>query len=202
MKPVVGLLFLALAAAVSPPTPPTFPLLFSINFTSTVFELGQVGNGTLFYNFVEQPTPQNPSWQAVANSLCPTGNVHAPCRYVFIDEGPSSKPAFWVVTDNFCCLAVETGPVIPKVLLSWTFWGTFDVMGVLCDNYYSLEGGVNNLNSFSIAHKDQRFVAMSRAGEGEFNATLLWQFTSGFQLGPPDPAMRVLPSFCKSSCAK
>jgi hypothetical protein len=154
----------------------------------------------------------------VENALCPTGNTHAPCRYVFIDSGPTQAPAFWVVTSNFCCLAVETGPVIPKVrargramlgsvlicakvLLSWTFWGTFDVVGVLCDNYYSLEGGVNNLNSFSVAHKDKRFVAMSRAGEGAFNATLLWQFTSGFDLAPPDPSLRALPSFCKSSCS-
>jgi hypothetical protein len=93
------------------------------------------------------------------------------------------------------------GSNLRQVLLSWTFWGTFDVMGVLCDNYYSLEGGVNNLNSFSVAHKDKRFVAMSRAGEGAFNATLLWQFTSGFDLAPPDPSLRALPSFCKSSCS-
>jgi hypothetical protein len=33
------------ATAVSPPTPPLFPLQFSINFTSTVFELDQIGNG-------------------------------------------------------------------------------------------------------------------------------------------------------------
>ncbi len=110
------------------------------------------------------------------------------------------SPAFWVVTDNFCCLAVETGPVIPKVLQSWTYWGTFDVMGTLCDNYYSLEGGVNNLNSFSVSHKDKRLIGMSRAGEGAFNATLLWQFTSDYQLGAPDPRLRVLPPFCKGPC--
>ncbi len=113
----------------APPTPPSFPLQFSINFTSvsgfcylfvvsdsniqTVFELGQVGNGTLFYNFVQSPTPSNPSWQVVHNDLCPTGNVNASCRYVFLDDG--AKQQFWVVTNNFCCLAVDTGPVIPGI---------------------------------------------------------------------------------------
>ena len=113
----MGLGFLVLfwtfsSATFVPPTPPVFPLQFSINFTSTVFELGQIGNGTLFYNFVEKPTEENPSWQVVHNDLCPTGNVLAPCRYVFLDDG--SKAQFWVVSDNFCCLAVDTGPVIPS----------------------------------------------------------------------------------------
>jgi hypothetical protein len=115
----------------------------------TVFELGQVGNGTLFYNFVQSPTPSNPSWQVVHNDLCPTGNVNAPCRYVFLDDG--AKQQFWVVTNNFCCLAVDTGPVIPgnkhflffllfliitfrkDVLKSWLYWGTFEIVGELCD---------------------------------------------------------------------
>ncbi len=101
------------AAAVSPPTPPLFPAQFTINFTSTVFELGLVGPGRLFYNFVDRPTVRNPSWQVVENALCPTGNVNISCRYVFLDDG--EKAAFWVVSATFCCLAVETGPVLPQV---------------------------------------------------------------------------------------
>jgi hypothetical protein len=99
-------------SSMAPPTPPLFPLQFAINFTSTVFELNQVGNGTLFYNFVESPSIANPSWQVVVNELCPTGDVFAPCNYVFLDDGINAQ--FWVVTKTFCCLAVDTGPVIPS----------------------------------------------------------------------------------------
>lgn len=35
----------------------------------------------------------------------------------FLDDG--TKAEFWVVTDSFCCLAVDTGPVIPSELLGY-----------------------------------------------------------------------------------
>ena len=188
-------------ASTSTPTPPDFPLSFALNFTSTVFELDQVGPGTLFYSFQKSPTPEQPSWQTVRNSLCPTGDTTAPCDYVFLDFG--SKQQFWVVQPHFCCMALAgVGPVVPNVLHNWTYFGTFGVEATLSDNFYSLLGGVNNLNTFSVAHSNKTIpIAMTRAGEGAFNSTLLWKFApEGFVIGPQSNSLWALPPFCKPSC--
>jgi hypothetical protein len=196
------LLIAALLSSVvsTTPTPPDFPHSFALNFTATVFELDQIGNGTLFYSFQDSPTPDQPSWQTVRNSLCPTGDTSAPCDYVFLDYG--SKQQFWVVQPHFCCMALPVGPVVPDVLRNWSFFGTFGVEGTVSDNFYSLLGGVNNLNTFSVAHQNKTVpIAMTRAGEGAFNSTLLWKFApDGFVVGPQSDALWALPPFCKPSC--
>jgi hypothetical protein len=53
---LVVALALECGSASADPTPPDFPLSFALNFTSTVFQLNQVGNGTLYYSFQETPT--------------------------------------------------------------------------------------------------------------------------------------------------
>jgi hypothetical protein len=118
-------------------------------------------------------------------------------------------------------MALPVGPVIPSVLQTWSFYGQFNVEGVLSNNFYSLAGGVNNLNTFAVSakgsvrlfssfsfeanfcfcHLDNSPVAMTRAGPGAFNSTLLWTFPNGgFVKGPQDPSLRALPTFCKPSC--
>lgn len=196
---LVGM-FIVVAFSSAPPLPPDFPMEFNISFVSTVFELDQIGNGILFYRFQSNPTKENPSWQTVRNQFCPTGDVKSACDYIFIDTGDVQQ--FWVDSpkNKFCCLVLPVGPVIPTVLRSWSFFGTFPVEGVMSNNFYSLEGGVNNLNTFSVSAKNNAPIAMTRAGPGAFNSTLLWKFTSSFVTGPQDPALASLPTYCKPQC--
>ena len=50
---------------------------------------------------------------------------------------------------KFCCLVLPIGPVFPTFLQSWTFFGQFSTSGRVANNFYSLFGGVNNLNTFA-----------------------------------------------------
>jgi hypothetical protein len=191
------------AQTVPPPPPPVWPDSFAINLTSSVFQLNQRdAPAILYYAFRPVPTASHPSAQRIDNSLCPTGDTKSPCTYLFIDKG--NTQAFWVmnIQKRFCCLALDVGPVIPTFLKSWSFFGQFSIEGTFCNSYYSLDGGPNNLNTFSCsADARQRPVLLTRAGPGAFNATLVWKFSeSGFQIHPQARSLFDVPSFCKGAC--